>query len=88
MAHKKAGGSSRNGRDSNSKRLGVKAGDGQFVPAGSIIVRQRGTRMHANRNVGVGNDHTLYALVDGHVQFERFRKNRKRVSVNPVEAAE
>ena len=88
MAHKKAGGSSRNGRDSNSKRLGVKAGDGQFVPAGSIIVRQRGTRMHANRNVGVGNDHTLFALVDGHVQFERFRKNRKRVSVNPAEASE
>jgi large subunit ribosomal protein L27 len=86
MAHKKAGGSSRNGRDSNSNRLGVKVGDGQFVPAGSIIVRQRGTRMHANRNVGVGNDHTLFALVDGHVQFERFRKNRKRVSVNPPEA--
>ena len=86
MAHKKAGGSSRNGRDSNSKRLGVKVGDGQFVPAGSILVRQRGTRMHANRNVGVGNDHTLFALVDGHVRFERFRKNRKRVSVVPPEA--
>lgn len=86
MAHKKAGGSSRNGRDSNSKRLGVKVGDGQLVPAGSILVRQRGTRMHANKNVGVGNDHTLFALVDGHVRFERFRKNRKRVSVIPPEA--
>ena len=86
MAHKKAGGSSRNGRDSNSQRLGVKVGDGQLVPAGSIIVRQRGTRMHANKNVGVGNDHTLFALVDGHVRFERFRKNRKRVSVIPPEA--
>ena len=86
MAHKKAGGSSRNGRDSNSQRLGVKVGDGQLVPAGSILVRQRGTRMHANKNVGVGNDHTLFALVDGHVRFERFRKNRKRVSVIPPEA--
>jgi len=86
MAHKKAGGSSRNGRDSNSQRLGVKVGDGQLVSAGSIIMRQRGTRMHANKNVGVGNDHTLFALVDGHVRFERFRKNRKRVSVIPPEA--
>lgn len=86
MAHKKAGGSSKNGRDSNSKRLGVKVGDGQFVSAGSILVRQRGTRIHPNRNVGVGNDHTLFALVDGHVSFERFRKNRKRVSVLPAEA--
>ncbi|MCA9751555.1 MAG: 50S ribosomal protein L27 [bacterium] len=83
MAHKKAGGSSRNGRDSNSKRLGVKVGDGQFVTAGSILVRQRGTRIHANRNVGVGVDHTLFALVDGHVKFERLKKNRKKVSVAP-----
>ena len=87
MAHKKAGGSSKNGRDSQSKRLGVKVGNGQFVTAGSILVRQRGTRMHPSRNVGLGNDHTLFALIDGHVSFERFRKNRKRVSVLPGEAA-
>jgi large subunit ribosomal protein L27 len=86
MAHKKAGGSSRNGRDSQSNRLGVKVGDGQFVSAGSIIVRQRGTRIHPNRNVGLGNDHTLFALIDGHVRFERFKKNRKRVSVLPADA--
>jgi large subunit ribosomal protein L27 len=84
MAHKKAGGSSRNGRDSNSKRLGVKVGDGQVVPAGSILVRQRGTRYHASTNVGVGNDHTLFALIDGQVSFERFRKNRKKIAVHPV----
>ena len=88
MAHKKAGGSSKNGRDSQSKRLGVKVGDGQFVTAGSILVRQRGTRTHPSRNVGLGNDHTLFALIDGHVQFERFQKNRKRVSVLPAEAAD
>ena len=88
MAHKKAGGSSRNGRDSNSKRLGVKVGDGQFVPAGSILVRQRGTRIHPSDNVGVGNDHTLFALIDGRVNFERFRKNRKRVAVLPVSTEE
>lgn len=85
MAHKKAGGSSRNGRDSNSNRLGVKVGDGQFVRAGSILIRQRGTRVHAGRNVGTGHDHTLFTLVDGHVTFERFRKNRKRVAVVPAE---
>jgi large subunit ribosomal protein L27 len=85
MAHKKAGGSTKNGRDSVSKRLGVKVGDGQLVSAGSIIIRQRGTRMHANRNVGVGRDHTLYALVDGHVKFERFEGDRRRVSVIPVQ---
>lgn len=83
MAHKKAGGSSKNGRDSNSNRLGVKVGDGQLIPAGTIIVRQRGTKIHANRNVGVGNDHTLFAKIDGFVKFERFKKNRKRVSVIP-----
>lgn len=87
MAHKKAGGSSKNGRDSNSKRLGVKVGDGQFVTAGSILVRQRGTRIHPSRNVGLGNDHTLFARIDGHVSFERFKKTRKRVSVLPGDAA-
>jgi large subunit ribosomal protein L27 len=84
MAHKKAGGSSRNGRDSKSKRLGVKVGAGQHVTAGSILVRQRGTRYHPGRNVGVGNDHTLVTLIDGAVLFERFRKNRKRVAVHPL----
>ena len=87
MAHKKAGGSSKNGRDSNAKRLGVKVGDGQFVTAGSILVRQRGTRMHPSRNVGLGRDHTLFATIDGHVSFERFKKNRKRVAVLPGDAA-
>jgi large subunit ribosomal protein L27 len=84
MAHKKAGGSSRNNRESQSKRLGVKVGDGELVSAGSILVRQRGTRMHPNRNVGVGRDHTLFALVEGRVHFERYEKGRKRVSVLPV----
>jgi large subunit ribosomal protein L27 len=89
MAHKKAGGSSRNGRDSNSKRLGVKVGDGQNVRAGSILVRQRGTRFNAGRNVGVGRDHTLFTLVDGKVVFERnVKKNKKKISVLPVEASE
>jgi large subunit ribosomal protein L27 len=83
MAHKKAGGSSRNGRDSQAKRLGVKVGDGQRVTAGSILVRQRGTRTRAHRNVGIGRDHTLFALIDGHVRFERFEGNRRRVSVLP-----
>ncbi len=69
MAHKKAGGSSRNGRDSESKRLGVKVYGGQAINAGSIIVRQRGTRVHAGENVGMGKDHTLFALTDGHVKF-------------------
>ena len=78
MAHKKGQGSSRNGRDSNSKRLGVKAFGGEFVPAGSIIVRQRGTKFHAGKNVGTGRDWTLFALVDGHVQFE---KAKRRVNV-------
>ena len=71
MAHKKAGGSSRNGRDSESKRLGVKAFGGELIPAGSIIVRQRGTRMHAGDNVGMGRDHTLFAKVTGRVGFAR-----------------
>ena len=81
MAHKKGGGSSRNGRDSNSKRLGVKRYAGQDVSAGTIIVRQRGTRIHPGNNVGVGRDHTLYALIDGIVKFEPFSKNRRKVSV-------
>ena len=69
MAHKKAGGSIRNGRDSEAKRLGVKAFGGQLIPAGSIIVRQRGTKFHAGVNVGIGKDHTLFALIDGQVEF-------------------
>ena len=71
MAHKKAGGSSRNGRDSESKRLGVKAFGGELIPAGSIIVRQRGTRMHAGENVGMGRDHTLFAKITGRVDFAK-----------------
>ena len=81
MAHKKGVGSSRNGRDSQSKRLGVKRFGGQQVTAGSIIVRQRGTAVHPGANVGIGRDHTLFALIDGTVQFARFGKDRKRVSV-------
>jgi large subunit ribosomal protein L27 len=81
MAHKKGVGSSRNGRDSQSKRLGVKRFGGQHVTAGSIIVRQRGTAVHPGDNVGMGRDHTLFALIDGTVQFNRFGKDRKRVSV-------
>ena len=82
MAHKKAGGSSKNGRDSESKRLGVKMFGGQKVIAGNIIIRQRGTRVHPGTNVGCGRDHTLYAKADGHVKFERKGpKNRQFVSV-------
>ncbi len=81
MAHKKGVGSSRNGRDSHSKRLGVKRYGGQHVTAGAIIVRQRGTAVHPGANVGIGRDHTLFALVDGTVQFDRFGKDRKKVSV-------
>jgi len=82
MAHKKAGGSSRNGRDSQSKRLGVKRFGGELVPAGSIIVRQRGTRVHAGENVGMGRDHTLFAKKGGHVKFEKKGpKNRQFVSI-------
>ncbi len=83
MAHKKGVGSSRNGRESESKRLGVKAFGGQFVTAGSIIVRQRGTKIHPGENVGRGGDDTLFAKVDGIVQFERKDRTRKRVSVYP-----
>jgi large subunit ribosomal protein L27 len=85
MAHKKAGGSSRNGRDSESKRLGVKMFGGQAVKAGNILVRQRGTKMHAGVNVGCGRDHTLFATSDGVVKFEvKGRKNRRTVSVYPA----
>jgi large subunit ribosomal protein L27 len=87
MAHKKSGGSSRNGRDSNSKRLGVKRFDGQVVTAGSILVRQRGTRFHPGENVKVGRDHTLWAQVDGTVKFAPYAKGRrKQVSIIPTEA--
>ncbi len=89
MAHKKGVGSSRNGRDSESKRLGVKRSDGQYVLTGSIIVRQRGTRIHPGDNVGLGRDYTLYALVDGKVKFQPISRDKKKVSVLPVtEAAE
>lgn len=82
MAHKKAGGSTRNGRDSQSKRLGVKAFGGQAVSAGSIIIRQRGTRFHAGQNVGVGKDHTLFAKADGKVEFVvKGENNRKFVNI-------
>ena len=81
MAHKKGVGSSKNGRDSNAKRLGVKQTDGQTVHAGSILVRQRGTRIHPGLNVGKGGDDTLFALVDGTVRYERFGRSKKRVSV-------
>lgn len=84
MAHKKGVGSSRNGRDSQSKRLGVKAYGGESVTAGSIIIRQRGTSVHPGQNVGMGRDHTLFALIDGLVQFGRFGKDRKKVSVLSV----
>lgn len=81
MAHKKGMGSSRNGRDSQGQRLGVKLFDGQGVRAGGIIVRQRGTRIRPGNNVGVGRDHTLFALIDGSVKFEWARKDKKKVSV-------
>ena len=81
FAHKKGMGSTKNGRDSESKRLGVKRADGQFVDAGSILVRQRGTHIHAGKNVGRGSDDTLFATVSGTVKFERLRRDRKQVSV-------
>lgn len=83
MAHKKGAGSTKNGRDSNAQRLGVKRFGGQSVIAGNILVRQRGTKMHPGLNVGIGSDDTLFALADGVVKFERFRMNRQRVSVYP-----
>ncbi len=81
FAHKKGLGSSKNGRDSESKRLGVKRGDGQFVLAGNILVRQRGTKIHPGTNVGMGTDYTLYALVDGKVSFRRLGRDKKQVMI-------
>ena len=83
MAHKKGVGSSRNGRDSASKRLGVKRSDGQYVNAGTIVVRQRGTEFWMGRNVGIGKDHTIYAMIDGVVRFEPIGRNKRRISVYP-----
>lgn len=90
MAHKKAGGSSRNGRDSESKRLGVKKFGGERVIPGNILCRQRGTKWHPGRNVGMGTDHTIFAKVEGHVKFDTKRNGRVFISVDPVtaEAAE
>ncbi len=87
MAHKKGAGSSRNGRESESKRLGVKIYGGQKAIAGNIIVRQRGTKHHPGENVGIGKDHTLFALTDGTVNFKKGRKNRSFVSVEPIAEA-
>ena len=84
FAHKKGVGSSKNGRDSQSKRLGVKRYDGQIVTAGNILVRQRGTKIHPGNNVGIGKDDTLFAMVEGVVKFERKGKDKKQVSVYPV----
>jgi len=83
LAHKKGVGSSRNGRDSKPKMLGVKRADGQFVLAGSILVRQRGTKIHPGRNVGIGGDDTLFAKIDGVVKFERYGRDKKMVSIIP-----
>ena len=85
MAHKKGGGSTKNGRDSNAQRLGVKRYAGEKVCAGSILVRQRGTKFHPGANVGIGSDDTLFALKDGKVKFERMGRDRKKVSVIPVQ---
>ncbi len=85
MAHKKGGGSTRNGRDSKSKRLGVKLFDGNAVRAGGIIIRQRGTRIFPGNNVGMGKDHTLFSKIDGLVKFEYINRDKKRVSVYPYE---
>ncbi len=87
FAHKKGVGYTKNGRDSESKRLGAKRADGQVVKAGNILYRQRGTRFHPGTNVGIGKDDTLYALVDGRVKFERKGRDKKQVSVYPVEQA-
>lgn len=87
MAHKKAGGSSKNGRDSNSQRRGVKKFGGEVVRAGNILVRQLGTKIHPGNNVGLGRDFTIYAKIDGVVSFERLGRDRKKVSVYPVESA-
>lgn len=85
MAHKKGGGSTRNGRDSESKRLGVKRADGQFVRSGTIVVRQRGTEFWVGNNVGIGKDHTIYAKIDGVVRFEPVTREKRRISVYPPE---
>ena len=85
FAHKKGMGSTRNGRDSESKRLGAKRGDGQYVLAGNVLVRQRGTKIHPGTNVGKGKDDSLFSLVDGQVRFERLGRDRKQVSVYPAE---
>jgi len=87
MAHKKGGGSSRNGRDSNAQRLGVKRYDGQYVNSGTIIIRQRGTKIEAGENVGTGKDHTLFATANGFVKFEYKTRDKKRVSVYPERIA-
>jgi large subunit ribosomal protein L27 len=87
MAHKKGAGSSRNGRDSKAKRLGVKRYDGQAVTAGSILVRQRGTKFKPGNNVGLGRDYTLFATIDGYVKFETIRDRRKQISVYPEEVS-
>ena len=84
MAHKKGGGSTRNGRDSAGKRLGVKRYDNEFVTAGTIIMRQRGTAIHPGTIVGIGRDHTLFSLIDGTVKFEQIRRDKKRASVYPL----
>ena len=85
MAHKKGQGSVKNGRDSESKRLGLKRADGQIVPAGNILVRQRGTKIHPGTNVGIGSDDTLFALKDGIVKYERLGRDKKQVSIVPQE---
>lgn len=87
MAHKKGGGSSRNGRDSQSKRLGIKRFGGEYVIPGNIIVRQRGTKFHPGLNVGMGRDHTIFATIEGYVVFETFQRGRKRISVYPEQEA-
>ena len=87
MAHKKAGGSSRNGRDTEGRRLGIKKYGGESVIAGNILVRQRGTKWHPGENVGLGRDHTIFALVDGHVEFKRKAQDRVHISVRPLLAA-
>ena len=86
MAHKKGVGSSKNGRESESKRLGVKIYGGQFAKAGNIIIRQRGTVHHPGENMGIGKDHTLFALIDGIVEFRKKKNNRSYVSITPIEA--
>jgi large subunit ribosomal protein L27 len=87
MAHKKGQGSSRNGRDSGGQRRGIKVYDGQVIHSGTIIVRQRGTQIHPGHNVGLGSDYTIFATINGKVKYERMGKDRRKVSVYPVEAA-